>query len=222
MDPRTLIEEDLLSQQLATTAKAWTDQIRPTDKPSPFRAFDLYYVNGSRGQFDFPALPSGSYCIYAANGKNAIRLTRERKEIQLILRQEWDGLATADPVVLSAVILRFFDGGIRASHYVLRDIADLRRFAQVGYVLNERRLSRVEGLIGSTSMQVDSEEMKLRTLTLMGWMHHKRNLGIEMIHISKDGVVRLDKRKTLTRRVFKRTPSTTTPLGLKKTRSAGR
>lgn len=60
--------------------------------------------------------------------------------------------------------------------------------------------------MGSTSMDVDAEQIKLRALTLMGWMHEKQNLGVEMIRIARDGTVKLGERQVLARRIFKRTP----------------
>lgn len=210
MNAITLIAQDLDLQKISAPTCGWPASIKPF-KPSPFNDFCLYLVQGERDQFDFPTLPYGSYGIYAVNKDKAIRLTRKGKEIQLVLAHEWETLGNVDPVALAEIILMFFDGGIKASHHVLRDLADLRRMANAhglgcGYILNENRLSKFAECFASTCMIVDSGELKLRAVTLMGWMHDKQNLGIEMIYVSKDGTVRLDLRKTMVTRIFKQTP----------------
>src|SRR5262249_39694031 len=76
-------------------------------------------------QFDFPMLPHGSYGYYAANGREAVRLTRAGKEIERILAAEWRSLPAQNAVRLASFVLGFYDGGIKASHHVLADADDL-------------------------------------------------------------------------------------------------
>ena len=212
MDPTRLIKQDLGLDEFAAANEAWTDPIVQIDSPSPFTSFKLYRVRGRTGQFDFPMLPYCSYGIYAANGREAIRLTRKGREIQHALREDWSDLDAADPAELATAILWFYDAGINASHRVLQDMADLRQFSadgrpECGYVLNEKVLANIEDDVGDTRIEANAEQITLRALTLMGWRHQKRNLGVELIHIARDGSVHLDKRRVLSRRIFKRIPT---------------
>ena len=205
-DPKKLVEQDLGFPQMASIR----DHLGHISSiPSPFTRFRLYRVAGIYEMFDFPTLPFGSYCIYAASAQQAIRLTRKGKEIQIILKEEWENLAMADPVELSTVLLWFF-GVPSSDHHVLRDLEDLRKFAQPEefprYVINENKLATVQADIGHAHLQVNRENLELRVVTLLGWMHDKQNLGIETIHIARDGMVTLGKRRTLLRRVFETVP----------------
>ncbi|MCA9179504.1 MAG: hypothetical protein KDB14_33845 [Planctomycetales bacterium] len=69
-----------------------------------------------------------------------------------------------------------------------------------------RTSERVQGLIGTTSASRSDDLFDIRAVTLCGWMHDKRNLGIEHIHISKSGAVHLEKREVLSKKIFKSVP----------------
>ena len=143
--------------------------------------------------------------MFAANGHVATRLTRKNKEICSILSQEWEHLPDADSVVLSSLILKFYDGGIRSSHRVLRHANELQEFGP-NYQLNEREFNKTLDLIGKTTATRKDGELEIRAVTLMGWMHDKRNLGIEHITINPSGVVTMKQRMVLSKRIFKSTP----------------
>jgi len=137
--------------------------------------------------------------MFAANGHVATRLTRKNKEICSILSQEWEHLPNADSVVLSSLILKFYDGGIRSSHRVLRHANELQEFGP-NYQLNEREFNKTLDLIGKTTATRKDGELEIRAVTLMGWMHDKRNLGIEHITINPSGVVTMKQRMVLSKR----------------------
>jgi hypothetical protein len=181
-------------------------EIDPTDELSPFPTSKTYLIHGRTRQFDFPTLPHGSYCVYDANGRRAIRLTREGKEIESVLGENWLLLPKCDPVVLARLILKFFDGGIRATHRVLINAESLRSDGK-HYVLNEKEFGKAEALIETTRFVFEDELLTIRAVTLCGWMHDKRNLGIEYIHISRSGDVQLDARQVLSKRIFKSVPA---------------
>ena len=209
MKPSDLIKSDLGED---VWAECWprtstTGDLPTVDELSPFQSLRTYIIHGRTRQFDFPALPHGSYCIYVADGRRAVRLTRAGKEIECVLKEKWDTLADCNPVILASLILKFFDGGICSTHHILSGEDDLRAQYQ-GYVLNDREFERVQGLIGTTSTNQNDDQtgLVIRAVTLCGWMHDKRNLGIEHIHISKSGVVHLEKRKVLTKKIFKSVP----------------
>jgi hypothetical protein len=173
-----------------------------------FTSYRIYGVRGGDRQFDFPTLPYGSYGYYAANGREAVRLTRAGKEIQTILAKEWPSFAQANPVRLASLILCFFDGGILASHHVLADADDLRSMCQPPreFHLDEQAFATALPELGVTSCRLEGNEIVLRAITLLGWMHDKRNLGIETLTIHENGAVALSQRRVLAENVFERVP----------------
>lgn len=187
-------------------------ELEPAEELSPFEQPKTYIILGKTGQFDFTTLPHGSYCVYAVNGLRALRLTRAGKEIEQVLEENWQSLTDCDSVILARLILKFFDGGIRECHHVLANADGLvprkempSQFSK-GYVLDERELARSQKLIGTTSVTQQSDTIILRAVTLRGWMHDKRNLGIERIHISKLGRVSLEERQLLSERIYEAVP----------------
>jgi hypothetical protein len=191
--------------------RAWNESsiIALDEELSVFRSYKIYLVRGDTGQFDFPSLPRCSYAFFAANGSEAVRLSRAGKEIQGILAKDWPSFATANPVYLASLILRFFDNGIKATHQVLADAADLQFMCSPPreFHLDANEFANVFPEIGVTSCSVKEKLMVLRAITLLGWMHEKKNLGIEVLSIRDDGCVTLSKRRVLSARIFDRVPA---------------
>jgi hypothetical protein len=210
MNPVELIRQDLGADGWELAKRSWIESsvIALDDRLSVFSTYRIYRVQGTTGQFDFPMLPRCSYGYYAANGREAVRLTRADKEIETILAMEWPSFMQADPVRLASLILPFYDGGIKASHRVLADADDLRSICQPSqqYRLNEKAFAKALPDLGITACTFVGETVVLRAVTLMGWMHDKRNLGIETITVQKTGKVTLGVRQVLATRVFDRVP----------------
>lgn len=207
MRPTDLIR-DHLGQETWNKCRptlSFTGDLEAVEELSPFQSSKTYIIHGETGQFDFPTLPTGSYCVYVADGRKAIRLTRIGREIESVLKENWNTLPNCDPVVLTRLILKFFDGGIRSTHSVLPDADALYAF-EMHYVLDEKEFKKSQELIGTTSVSRCEDMVVIRAATLCGWMHNKRNLGIEHIRISKSGEVHLDERKVLSNRIFKSVP----------------
>ena len=164
-----------------------------------------------RSRFDFPTLPSGSMGYYIANGHRVMRLTRQGKEIETVLSEEWDHLNAANAVLLASLILKFYDGGIRETHHVLKDLDALVSFCDSEnryrkYKLDQKQLSLATKGIGSTNMLRDGDGLSLRAVTLCGWMHDKRDLGVERFKIDREGHPTFEKRIVLSRRIFSQVP----------------
>lgn len=210
MNPVDLIKRDLGAVEWERCRQGWAEgSIINLQQDMPiFRDYKIYLVRGQTRQFDFPMLPHGSYGYYAANGREAVRLTRAGKELERILEAEWASLPAQNPVKLASFILGFYDGGIKASHRVLAGADDLRDLASPprDYRINECAFAKALPAIGETSCRIEGNTIKLRTVTLCGWMHDKRNLGIETIAISKDGSVALGPREVLAEKIFDRVP----------------
>ena len=210
MNPIDLIKRDLGLDQWERCRQGWAEGsiINLQEELSIFQDHKIYLVRGQTQQFDFPMLPSGSYGYYAANGREAIRLTRTGKEIQRILAASWPSLPAQDPVKLASFVLEFYDGGIKASHHVLADEAALlaKCTRPKSYHVNESAMLRASPRISITSCTTECDTVKLRAVTLCGWMHCKQNLGIETIAISKDGTVDLRPREVLAKRIFDEVP----------------
>lgn len=172
---------------------------------SPFQSSKTYFIYGKTGQFEFPALPHGSYCVYVADGRRAVKLTRGGREIESVLKQNWPSLTECNPVRLAGLILKFFDGGLRFTHTVLPGADSLRSYGKA-YVVDDREMAKVQHLIGTTSIIRLGSTVHIRAITLCGWMHDQRNLGIEHLQISTTGQVRLDKREVLSTKIFRSVP----------------
>src|SRR5262245_18874607 len=127
MNPVELIRIDLGPSEWHRCCQAWTQEniINLQENLSIFPDFRIYLVRGQTRQFDFATLPRGSFGYYAANGKEAVRLTRAGKEIERILALQWSSLGAQSPVKLASFVLGFYDGGIKASHCVLADMDEL-------------------------------------------------------------------------------------------------
>lgn len=205
--PSHLIRNDLGEELWAQciTRMSSTDDLPAIDELSPFQSSKTYFIHGRTGQYDFPTLPHGSYCIYDADGRKATRLTRQGKEIESVLKANWHMLNECNPVVLANLILTFFDGGIRSTHHVLLD-ADAICCHGENYVLNDREFAKSQELIGATTASRCDDVVVIRAVTLCGWMHDKRNLGIENIRVLQSGEVQLDKRSVLSKKIFKSVP----------------
>ena len=206
MNPEELVKRDLQIENSDTVLS-----VKEIPDQSPFSQHRLFVVHGPTKRFDFPTLPGGSMGYYAANGHTATRLTRQSKEIESVLSADWKQLASTDPVLLASLILRFYDGGIHASHHVLKNLEALLCFGDSqrpfrDYELNEKALSKVKEEIGSTEAVQDSDALMIRAITLCGWMHDKRNLGIESFAVARDGRLSFQKRHVLSRKIFSRVP----------------
>lgn len=212
MNPVDLVRSALCDEEWELVLQSWREPILEVPDQCPFRRYRLFMVRGGTRQFDFPTLPRGSYTFFVANGRIATRLTRENKEIETILREEWEDLTEVDPVVLSSFVLKFYDAGIKATHHVLRNSTDLEVFAGDpkplrDYHVTEKELLNVESRIGETNSQRHHDVLTIRAITLCGWMHDKRNLGIELIKIAQNGTVTLATREILSQKIFSKVPA---------------
>jgi hypothetical protein len=208
--PIDLIKWDLGITGWQQARRAWAESsiIALDQDLSVFNGYKIYRVRGDDSQFDFPMLPHCSFGYYAANAQEAVRLTRGGKEIQFILANEWPFLASACPVHLASLILCFYDGGIKASHHVLADADDLRSMCapRREYRLDEEMFAKASKDLGVTSFRLEENKAVVRAITLMGWMHHKTNLGIETLTIHDNGNVELSERRIMAERIFDKTP----------------
>lgn len=210
MNPRDLIIQHLGPAQWKEVLRGWGEQgaIRLLDEKLQLKTHKIYIVQGAHGQFDFTALPFGSYGYYAANGREALRLTRTNKEIEQVLAANWEHLSTVPPVLLAGLILPFYDGGIKATHLPLANEAALRALCSSPQrTMNESAFADAQSKMRDSSVTVRDQNVILRAITLMGWMHDKQNLGIERVTIQKSGRVELAAREVLAKRIFDTTPS---------------
>jgi hypothetical protein len=132
-------------------------------------------------------------------------LTREGKEVESLLEQNWTSLPLCNPVVLASLILTFFDDGIHSTHQVLPNAKALH--SPKRHVLDEEEMKNAQDFIGNTTVAQLDDSVVIRAVTLCGWMHDKGNLGIETIRVVRSGKVQLDKREVLSKQIFASVPS---------------
>jgi hypothetical protein len=172
---------------------------------SAFQDLKVYRCYGATGQFEFRCLPSGSYCLLAANETTAVKLTRAGGELRSIIRSNWYRLLECDPLKLARLVLRLASDSRHEDHAVLADINAIRHYRD-GYVVNEEEWSRNADRAGRTSIKLYSDTILLRALTLLGWMHEKYDLGVETVSIKPDGIPRFEPRQVLSVRTFTEVP----------------
>ncbi|MEW4453185.1 hypothetical protein AB1L30_10955 [Bremerella sp. JC817] len=211
MKPIDLIRKDL-GEEVWSECYTLSREIEPDPRLSPFATSKTYMILGRCSQFDFPGIRIGTYCLYDANERRAIRLTRAGKEIETILSDNWAQLPNCDPQVLSQLIFMFFDGAMMSSHCVLQNSDSLRSFGKglsfgEEFVLDEKEFWKAEPNIETTRSTVKNDLLTIRVVTLSGWGFDKRNLGIEHIRISSSGDVELCPREVLSKKIFKSVPS---------------
>lgn len=176
------------------------------DDLSAFQNLKIYCCDGDTGQFEFRCLPSGSYCLLAANEKTAVKLSRASGELRSIIRSNWNRLLERDPVKLARLVLLLASSSRHEDHDVLADIDAIRHYGD-GYVVNEEEWNRNADRAGRTSIKLYSDTILLRALTLIGWMHEKYDLGVETVSIKPDGIPRFESREILSARFFTSVPS---------------
>jgi hypothetical protein len=210
MNPVDLIKRHLGPVEWERCKQAWAEGsiVNFQKEISVFPDYKIYLVRGQTEQFDFPMLPHCSYGYYAANGREAVRLTRRGKEIERILAASWSALSDQNPVTLSSFLLGFYDEGIKGRHHVLADVNELLAMCTPPktYRVNDDSLARIRSRIGTTTCTTGGKMVKLRAVTLCGWMHRKQNLGVETIGISMDGSVDLRPREVLAETIFDEVP----------------
>ncbi len=211
MDPLIILKESIGSDRLAEAGQSWIDQINEITDELPVFSSRVFMIRGGRKTFDFPVLPSGSLGYWCANGREAWPILADGTGLDKLLSGSWPKLSDADPVKLASFILRFNGQGIRYGHSVLRDVNHLStvnngRIGSDGYRLNDRELRKTNGEL-TEYLSVDDDLVVISALTLMGWMHDKRNLGVETIQITRDGKVRYEKRRVISKKIYKSIPA---------------
>lgn len=210
MDPPKVLISNLGSAQYEGASQSWRDSIEEISDQLPLEFHRLFIVRGTTRQFDFLSLPSGRYAYWCANGSTAWQIKADGTGLGRLISENWHNLTDQDPVKVAAFLLLFTGKGIRNAHSVKRDSADIQSVVTTkgifgGYVINERELAKV-GNEGTRWVDKSADRATLQALTLMGWMHDKRNLGIETIHIEREGAISYAKRNVISQEVFKGTP----------------
>jgi hypothetical protein len=202
---------EMLEKDRAVKAYGDFEVPQPLERIQPLGSFKFYIVDGASFQFDFVALPNGSYAIFAANNERAVRLTKAGKEIEGLLAERWPDLAACDPKSLCDLVLMFFNKEGQ-HHRVLSGIDELQSFENLkmfggqGYVIDQKELSRVAPLIGKTESRIENDHLLLRGVTLITGMCGEQNFGIETFRISPQGRVDPAQRAVLSKSIFKSLP----------------
>jgi hypothetical protein len=210
MQPLELIRQSLGTEGWALARSSWAESsiIRMDETRSILPSFKIYSVQGATDQFDFPMLPHCSYGYFAANGSEAFQLTRKNREVERILKIDSSSLPTVSPYALAELVLPFYEDGIKESHRVLRNVAELEVMCADGHFdIDPEQRTRRPTTNCRLGLEMTDNTIRLRVLTLRGWMHMKANLGIETIAIESDGHVSFGKREVWSEKVFRRFPA---------------
>jgi hypothetical protein len=185
---------ELVTACLSKDERMIVGPVSEAKETNPFVRHRLFVIRGGPGHFDFISLPSGTFGYFVANSLTATRLTRQGKEIELVLADEWDDLPTMDPVKLASLILMYLAPDY---HTVLLDSSELSRYGQ----LDEQEFAMLPG-IGATQAYRFGKVVNVHAITLWGSLRERRNLGIERFAINSAGHVEFEERKVLSEKLF--------------------
>jgi hypothetical protein len=210
MDPPKVLIKTVGYTEYERAYKLWRHLIWDISDELPLEYHRLFIVWGESRQYDFPSLPSGRYAYWCANDSTAWQIKADGTGLGKLISENWHSLTDQDPVKVAAFLLLFTGKGIRNTHSVKRDRADIQSMVttkgmDAGYVINERELAKL-GNVVTRWVDKSADRATLQALTLMGWMHEKRNLGIETVHLEREGAVSYAKRNVISQEVFKETP----------------
>lgn len=209
MQPLDLIRRSLGSDAWALACTAWDEAsvLRIDESRCILPTYKIYRICGATNQFDFPMLPRSSYGYFAANGREAFRLTRTNKEVERILEADWESLLGVSTTTLAALVLPFYESGITESHRVLQDVSELESMCKSGHFeIDPKEGSSIAKMKAEIGTKMIGESVQVRVLTLRGWMHMKANLGIETISIGRNGHVTFAEREVWSAKLFRKFP----------------
>ena len=178
-----------------------------------FKKSCLFNVYGERGMFPFPALPSGSWGIFAYDGTTFLSLVPDDDSLDRLLQQEGRDLDSAEPERFAQFLcdVRLSDRSCHG-HTVVATADSLRGFGDRSppheYKVNEPELRRVEGRISyPTVVRREVGGWEIVFTTVYGWKHNKRELGVERVEVSEEFRVHRRGREILSKRIFSKTPA---------------
>lgn len=180
--------------------------------PAIFKSYQLftvhYYGRGQNRPFDFVSLPHGSYAYVAVCQHGAVRLRHRGRGLETVLRHEWNFLKKADPVDLAQLLLTFLNDGIKYEHSVIRSFDEIMKWDLESKNVNMEALRLIKEEIGTTTSTIVDGRLKIRAISLRGWMHTKQELGIQNLSIASTGTVAVSTRQVLCGQVFTTIPRT--------------
>lgn len=209
MDSRKLLIKAIGQENFQKATESWGDSIKEISDEIPIESHRIFIVHGKTNQFDFTTLPSGSYSYWCVNGYEAWQIKANGFGLERLIAATWSSLLNCPPEKVASFILIFSGNGIKNTHRVLKDknsLLEMESKSEDGYKVNLKEFSKV----GSATTEWSSKNdltANLQALTLMGWMHDKKNIGIEQIEIQRSGEVKFNKRKIYSTKIFTSTPS---------------
>lgn len=209
MQPVDLVRRSLGADAWSLACTAWAEDsvLRVDESRCILPTYDVSLIRGATNQFDFPMLPNCLYGYFAANGREAFRLTRNNKEIERLLEADWESLLSVSTTALAALILPFYESGISESHRVIQNVLELEAMCKNGaFEFDPKEQSSVAMKNAAISTKLVGDSVEVRVLTLRGWMHTKSNLGIETISIGRNGHVTLAEREVWSEKLFRKFP----------------
>jgi hypothetical protein len=184
-----------------------------------FRRHGLFSAIASRDVLPFPALPSGSWGIFATDERQNLRLLKpDDDSVSALLLAEARPLDEAAPHDLAQVICDIWLRRATYRHSVVTDSAALENFGDGAYAVDRAELAKVApafrppsiqvvATVGDTYRESSNAHWRLEFTTAYGWMHDQQELGVETIDVSSRFSLSRSKRRVLSKRIFARTPN---------------
>jgi len=172
----------------------------------------LVAFGGEDGLLPYPALPGGSWGIFAIHNQELYLPEPSTESLSALLAREGTSLDDADPEDLAELIcLILRNGPGDRQHDLVRSPDQLRCYRWEGldgYRVDESTLQSVAKAIVAPSLRGSATQgWNLESVTVEGWMHQKDHLGVERYEISPAFNVARLTRVVLHERNFTETPS---------------
>lgn len=166
----------------------------------------VFRVHGERGLLPLPALPRGSFGVFAFDGRELCLLAPNDGSFERLLRSEGRPLELADAAAFAQFVcdVRLFEAGCR--HVVLGSSGELEAPPQdspfARYRLDRAEFERVRASIEAPRIAARENGWTLQFTSIRGCMAGLHELALRRVEFSADYSVALGDVGLLSRRIF--------------------
>ncbi len=188
-------------------------ELRPFDDAEFFRQHRItsVHVRGP-GRLERQVLPSGgSFGLFAIGRDHFHYLTRRRRNVEALLRQEARPLDDAKPLPLATFLVEALGPRSNSRHDIVgsaQELSDYQPLAGVGerYEVDPRELRSVGEDILPPKIEARNDGWLVSFCSVYGWMDRKNTLLHTQYSIGRATYSISADSRVLSRKIFRRTP----------------
>lgn len=191
-------------------------KVRPMDDGGFFRGWRIaeVFVFGAP-RLEGTMLPSGgSFGLFArttaGRAPRALYLSRRRRHLEEVLRDEGRPLTEARPAALAAIVMEALGRRGNDSHTVVASTEQVAGFGYLygadGFVADRAELRRCGPDIEAPRITEDAGGWTLTCCTVFGWMHDKRRLLRHEVRVRRDDWTLALRSRVLSPAIFRAVP----------------